>query len=551
MSASGSGPPGRFDGVVHELCEAHPTRWLLLLAGVVYLPWLGAEPVYTTLEGLRMVPAREMLATGDWVVPRLNGDPYLAKPPLVYWAIATLSAPIGDVTIVSGRLVSVLSMIGTMLLVAAFGRRHLGPRAGFLAAVITGFAALAFEKGSRAELEALLLVTSTGGLLALYEACRSPRHRARATLLAGLGIGLAILTKGPVPLIAFATAGAALVAVAESRLLALRTVAAAGALALLVCVPWVAALFSTFEQGELSRVLQVEVFQRVESADAVNEEPFYYYLVALARGMAPWSLLLPGLAVLAQRDARTGKGPLFAFLMAWSVATLLALSISSGKETRYLLPTYPAWALLVAWGWCERRRLPGLQAYGRILLNGLLVASWGVPLALPVVAYQIDPELLPVGLALAAVMLAGRAAIALGVRRDATAIVLAGLFVMLFALRGGWAEIYWPTRAPGYPYVEIAAGVDERMTEGAPLVALGRVSASLLYHLDRPLLRVKSADDLAACRMAGTCVATHVISDRPLDDASLREVARWPTRRAPFRLYAASDPRNREDPTKP
>ncbi|MDJ0788515.1 MAG: glycosyltransferase family 39 protein [Myxococcota bacterium] len=543
--------PGRFEALVVELCERRPRLWISLLAAAVYLPWLGAEPVYTTLEGLRLVPAREMLQTGDWIVPRLGGDPYLAKPPLVYWAIGLLSAPFGEVTPVLGRLVSVLCMWGTMLLVLSFGRRHLSGRAAFLAAAATGLAALSFEKGSRAELEALLLLTSTWGLLSLYEACLAEPRRTAWIAFAALGLGCAVLTKGPVPLVAFGCASAAVLAAApRPRSAALLLATLAGAV--LVCLPWVVGLTLQFESEELRRVLDVELFGRVEEADAINEEGPLYYPVALVRGMAPFSLLLP--ALLALRGAAPRS--LLGFLLAWSLGTLVAISLSSGKETRYLLPTYPAFGLLIGWGWMRRAELPWLERYGRMLLRGALALAWALPVALAAaVLWRAVPETRAVSLALCAALAVGVAAFQLGgsqrpalglggSQRPARglggshrlALVLGGLLLALVSLRGLWAEAYWPVRAPGYPYEAIGDGIDQHVGNEQTVLLLGRVSASLQFYVDRPMDRVGTRS-LESCLAGQDCGGDFLLSDRAVEGQA-RELASWPAKRRTYRLYA-------------
>lgn len=525
------------EALVRELTERRPTGWLLALGCALYLPWLGAEPVATALESLRLLAAREMLESGDWVVPRLDGRPYLAKPPLVYWAIAGVSAPFAAVTPLAGRLVSVAATLATMLLVAWWVRRRLGARAAFLAAVVTGLSGLAFEKGSLAELESLLLFATTLALVAFFEACRSEGPRRMLVALAVLGLGAAVLTKGPVPLVAFGAATAGLLAAGDRRG---RTVAIGCAVlagAALVCVPWVAALAIRFEGDELRRVLDIELLRRVEEADATNIEPFWYYPPALARGLLPWTFLLPGLAALRGAVALRTRS-LLGFLLGWSVLTLAALSLSSGKEVRYLLPTYPAWGTLVAWGWTERGRVRGLLPYGRTLLAATLAASWLLPVALPLAAARLAPQSLASVLALSAALFAGRVGLELGARRAAAGMTAAGLLITIAATRGTWGELRAASRAVRHPYVAIGAAVREHVAEGETLLALGRVGLPVRFYGERPIQFLADEADLDGCRAEDACAGRVLLADRPLGAGAAREIASWrASGRRPFYLY--------------
>src|SRR5262245_55897711 len=117
-------------------------RAALLVAAVaaaVYLPALGARDFWAPDEGRFAVIAREMLRSGDWIVPRMNGEPIALLPPLTYWLAALPSFPFGDVTEWTGRLAlvasGILALIGTFVI-----GRHVGgtPRAGVCAAAVLG-----------------------------------------------------------------------------------------------------------------------------------------------------------------------------------------------------------------------------------------------------------------------------------------------------------------------------------------------------------------------------------------------------------------------------
>src|SRR5262245_42888519 len=104
------------------------------LALLLYAPYLGAEELHYE-EARRALPAREMLASGDWVLPTIWGRPYLAKPPFLYWCIAGLGAARGAIDEVTTRLPSLLATVATAVAILALGARWFSRRAGVAAAL--------------------------------------------------------------------------------------------------------------------------------------------------------------------------------------------------------------------------------------------------------------------------------------------------------------------------------------------------------------------------------------------------------------------------------
>ena len=88
--------------------------------------WPPDEPRYAQV-------AREMLESGDWLVLRVNGEPYLEKPPLLFWAIAAVSVPFGDITETTARIPSILAGLGTVVLTYLIATRLFGRRTAWWA----------------------------------------------------------------------------------------------------------------------------------------------------------------------------------------------------------------------------------------------------------------------------------------------------------------------------------------------------------------------------------------------------------------------------------
>ncbi|MBV9107005.1 MAG: glycosyltransferase family 39 protein [Verrucomicrobia bacterium] len=172
----------------------------LLWAGI-YLSGLGTLQLQHE-EPRRALPGLHMLASGDWLVPRVGSDPYLRKPPLLNWAIALSCKLSGGVSEWAVRLPSVLATFALAITVLVIGgRRWLGQEGGLIAAIFFLVNLTMIESGRLAELEAMY-VSVTGIALVLW--MTSWREEAGSTqlwLFPAPFLALGMLTKGPTHLI--------------------------------------------------------------------------------------------------------------------------------------------------------------------------------------------------------------------------------------------------------------------------------------------------------------------------------------------------------------
>lgn len=474
-----------------------PLVAITLLLGLLYVPWLGSIPLDGTLEGNRVQAAREMLAEGDWIVPRQNGVPYLSKPPLQPWTIALLSAPLGGVSVWSGRLVSVLSALGTCALVFLWGRRELGRRGGILAALAAGSAVVLAEKAMRAELELLLTFTTTLAVLALHEAVRPGGRRRAATIVSGLALGAAVLVKGPPPLVVHVSVAVALALAlpgVERRAVA-RAGAAALGLALLCVLAWVLPLIDAMGLDRLLQVFDEQFVERIKRTGPTNDEPFWYYVPAIAVGMLPVSLAGPVLATVWPRRASSSARAWTdaVFLWSWALVPLVLFSVSAGKESRYLLPTVPAWALLLGWGWTRARATGAWVRWRGGLVRMLGLVGWLLPVGAGIAGALVFPERRVAVLAAAA---GGLLACWLFHRGPARPVWrLAALAAGVLAGKVAWAETLLVRQRADSPITELAAHVTAELAPGEAWILLGSYRSWIHFHVARPCL---TAEDWAA-----------------------------------------------------
>jgi 4-amino-4-deoxy-L-arabinose transferase-like glycosyltransferase len=313
---------------------------VLLLAAAVILPSLGSAPLERA-EIYFMDGARAMVETGDWVVPRYQGEPFFDKPALTYWLMAGAFQALGF-TLGAGRLVSALAALGSIAVTAWLGRRLLGGRAGAWAGLAFGTTLLVLSFGRVAMSDMLLTLWCTLAVALGVGALdgRGPTP-ARMAVLGGV-LGLGFLTKGPVALV-LAGLGLALLFVRGHEGRRLRPgpkgwIAGAAAFTV-VGLGWFAAVAARLGTGPLAYFFFRENLERFagETYDA-DRSPLFYVWTYFAAGL-PWSLLFP---LAAGRGARRAALPLL-----WMALMVVPLSLSRGKIDYYLLPLMPAASLVV------------------------------------------------------------------------------------------------------------------------------------------------------------------------------------------------------------
>ena len=304
------------------------------------LPSLGAAPL-TRAEIYFMDGARGMVETGDWLVPRYQGEPFFDKPALTYWLMAAAFRAFGF-SLGAGRLVSALAALASVAATAWLGRLLLGRRPALYGALALGTTLLVLSFGRVAMSDTLLTLWCT--LAVAIGVTTTDERGATTARMAALGVtlGLGFLTKGPVALV-LAGLGLALLVLRghEGRRPRLDGRGlAVGALAFAICgLGWFAAVAWRLGSGPLEYFFLRENLERFagKTYDA-ERSPLYYVWTYFAAGL-PWSLLFPLAAVRGARRA--------GFLLLWMGLMAVPLSLSRGKIDYYLLPLLPAASLVI------------------------------------------------------------------------------------------------------------------------------------------------------------------------------------------------------------
>jgi 4-amino-4-deoxy-L-arabinose transferase-like glycosyltransferase len=341
---------------------------------VAWLAALAARPLYRPDEARYGEIPREMVASGDWLTPRLNGYKYFEKPPLQYWASALAFAAFG-VSDWAARLWTGLTALGGVLLVFFAGRRLFGERAGLYGAAVLASCPLYLLLGQANTLDMGLTFFFTAAVLAFV--LGQVEHR-RWMLGFWAACACAVLSKGLIGIVLPAGAVGLYVLVRRDwRLLARLELLRGGALFLLVAAPWFVAV--SLANQEFAHFFFVqEHWQRFTTHLHHRSQPAWYFIPVLILGLWPWILAVlvswPG----ALRTAGERFSPKL-FLLVWALVVFVFFSASGSKLPPYILPLVPALALLAGESLARQAR-PALfaaqcvlAAVGALALGG---AAW-------------------------------------------------------------------------------------------------------------------------------------------------------------------------------
>lgn len=423
------------------------TRLHLLILGLfacIYLLPLGIRPLMEPDETRYAEIPREMLASGDWIAPHLNGLYYFEKPPLGYWANA-LSIMLFGENDFAVRLPSALSIGLSALLIIAMIRRTLhrdevwaGPIAALIFITSTEVAAI----GTFAVLDSMLTGALTLTLVCYFLASEEKRGSGQELLFlvaAGASCGAAFLIKGFLALVVPAlTMGAYL---AWERRLGdlMRYVLLPLISALAVALPWSFAIHA--QAPDFWRYFfWVEHVQRFMGGEkAQHKEPFWYFFAMAPLMFLPWTFMIPAVgAGLAAPDKTPSCRRLIRFSLCWFCLPFLFFSLSSGKLLTYILPCFPPFAILTSIGLIFLRRSGHSKTFligaaGAFLVYALLppaliLIQWiGTSIVAPPYATHWQPILGLIGL----IAMAGMPFLAWRVKGQENTIILFGLSPVL------------------------------------------------------------------------------------------------------------------------
>jgi 4-amino-4-deoxy-L-arabinose transferase-like glycosyltransferase len=386
---------------------------LLALFGVLFFLGLGSIGFLDYDEAAYVESARQMHLSGDLLTPRVQGEAFFEKPPLLYWWMIAGFRLFG-VEEWGGRLPSAFATLFTALALYGFLRRCGRRDAALPVALVFGLCIQVFLLARTAMTDASLTLLMTAVVALGYLAITRDGPPRWSTIVAtGVAAGLAVLAKGPV--------GLALPAVVLLVFLFLRGRLREGlrrlapgrvlAVALLVAAPWFAIMIRDHGMAFVEEFFVEQNLMRFLKPQEGHSGPPGYYLVILLVGFFPWVVLLPQAIRRvwprrgAARDESGGprpldrEGDLGFFALLWAGVILLFFAVSRTKLPQYIAPAFPPLAVLVALAAVDLLRSPDashrlrwpvrIVAVLALLLGGSLLA---LPAGIAILRRSLSPE---------------------------------------------------------------------------------------------------------------------------------------------------------------
>jgi 4-amino-4-deoxy-L-arabinose transferase-like glycosyltransferase len=325
----------------------------LLICGVLLLSAAGAfamlsEQALNNHECFVSVTSREMLQSGDWIVPTCNGQPRLQKTPLSYWLTAGFSIITGRVDELTTRLPSAIFGFLSAGAILYFVGRWLSLRTAVMSAMVwvTSLSFIRYSRNAQPEMSMTFFVLLC--FLSFYSAviARQRKSQIAYAVVFWVSFALANLAKGPAPIPYVLVPLFFYVLIFKQWKVVPRMLPIVGTLIFLAIVlPWPLAVASKFDWH--LDIWKKEFFDRFFGNYDPGHKPMIFYLYVMFIFVAPWVVFLPmALAAPFFKIWREKSGPMW-FCWTWFAADLVFLTIDGGKRQHYILPLMPAAAILI------------------------------------------------------------------------------------------------------------------------------------------------------------------------------------------------------------
>jgi len=318
---------------------------ILIVACCVLVPGIAQTKFFDRDEGWYAQVSREMIESGDRLIPRYLGEVWLGKPPALYWMVLASYRVFGE-SEWQARLVSVVSMSASALLAGLLGARLFGRRAGMVAGLTFITFGLPIVVGKMLLADALMLVLTLAAVVMHFELADRGVTHLRAALY-WLAIGLGVLVKGPATLLFAGGFAIALLCTKNWRgwigdwrwWLWLPS-------GLIVALPWYVYLAGQAGDTLAGQLLWYECFARFLGDSHIHNSPPGLCLLVSLAGLLPWTPLVPISLVLAFKQRNNQSA--IRLLLIWLVIPWVVVELMRAKLPHYVMPCYVPLAILTA-----------------------------------------------------------------------------------------------------------------------------------------------------------------------------------------------------------
>jgi hypothetical protein len=318
--------------------------WIIFTGSVFIYFWgIWGIPTLSHNEARRMIVVREMLSNHDWLIPTLNGEIYIAKPPLFYWLGLIFSLYFQSTAEWVIRLPSALTAFGITWLIFFRVRKYIGPWPALFSVLILITCAFFSRFARRAEIEMVLTVCCACAVLFYFDYLKE-RGEKKYLYLSYVFLALAFLAKGPVSLVFFVPP-ILVFGILQKDEYALKGLlfSRGWLLFALIAFPWYLYTLLRLGGDPLGSVIQVDIVRKTVAA--VEKDPFYEYLLTLLASFTPWVLIL---AYKTRTQIRTLFSSYEYAYFSWTfLIPLIVLSLFPVKHGKYILPLFPSFAVFL------------------------------------------------------------------------------------------------------------------------------------------------------------------------------------------------------------
>jgi len=347
---------------------------LCLVCLIIVSCSVGSSGLFEPDEGRNAEKARQILLLGDWVTPHENFLPILDKPIFYYWLVA-ISFKLFGLSEWSARLPSALAAIGCMVLVYRFARRQWGVREALWSTLILA-TSLEFALFSRLVIfDMTLTFFITFGLFSFYAAAETDNLRARNihSLMMYAAIAVGTLVKGPIALVLPAMVICVYLCSTRKWFLLRRLNIFLGILVFFtIATPWYWCVEAR-NPGYLRYFLWEEHVLRYVTPHFARSKGWYYYFLVLGVGFLPWSFFIP---IVARKLWKRTFNDANLFLVLWTILPFGFFSAANAKLPHYILPIYPALAILSGQALVDRIRNTANLRSRIVYIPGILIIAF-------------------------------------------------------------------------------------------------------------------------------------------------------------------------------